>query len=201
MPCKLKNRNSISDDNTAYTFELPDGSKKLELNARQHIQCGFHLRDRMVVRPYTPTRPLLPANNEDDSACDNLLDNDADALRDGVGSFDLTVKTYFLSKSQPGGTLSNILDCMPIGEGIEIRGPSGGIIYRGHGTFSIEGTKRSFSRISLVLGGSGLTPGYSLIARALLTKDDSTLLRVIDANNSEDDILLRDELGYLENRY
>lgn len=52
--------------------------------------------------------------------------------------------------------------------------------------------------MSLVLGGSGLTPGYSLLARILLTKGDKTQIRVVDANKSEGDILLRDKLDEFE---
>jgi nitrate reductase (NAD(P)H) len=48
--------------------------------------------------------------------------------------------------------------------------------------------------VSLVLGGSGITPGYSLIARFVLTVGDEMEIRVVDANKSEQDILLREGL-------
>jgi len=94
--------------------------------------------------------------------------------------------------------LSNILDCIPLGEDMEIRGPTGEIVYNGFGKFTIEGKEHTFERVSLVLGGSGLTPGYSLIARIMLTKGDNTRLRMIDANKSEGDMLLRDSLDRFE---
>jgi nitrate reductase (NAD(P)H) len=56
----------------------------------------------------------------------------------------------------------------------------------------------TFDKINLVLGGSGITPGYSLLARALLSSDDKTQIRVVDANKSEKDILLKDELDHFE---
>jgi nitrate reductase (NAD(P)H) len=46
----------------------------------------------------------------------------------------------------------------------------------------------------LILGGSGITHGYALIARILGDKGDKTELRVIDANKNENDILLREEM-------
>lgn len=74
------------------------------------------------------------------------------------------VKTYFRTDSQPGDALSNTLDCIPIGEEGEIRHPTGGIIYRGDDRFSIEGGGRSFNRVSMILGSSGLAPGaHSLL--------------------------------------
>lgn len=120
--------------------------------------------------------------------------------RDGDGTFDLTVKTYFPDDNQPGGAMSNILDCVPLGEEVEIRGPTGDIVYNGNGNFVIEGRERHFDRISLVLGGSGLTPGYSLIARVLLTDGDKTQLRVVDANKTKADILLHEELSDFEKK-
>ncbi|KHE86581.1 hypothetical protein GE21DRAFT_1346991 [Neurospora crassa] len=60
------------------------------------------------------------------------------SLRDSQsGTFDLTVKTYFPSPSQPGGTLSHILDCLPLSSEVEIRGPTGDVTYHGKGHFSV----------------------------------------------------------------
>lgn len=94
--------------------------------------------------------------------------------------------------------MSIILDCMPIGEEIEIRGPTGEIVYNGNGSFTISGKEYTFNKINLVLGGSGITPGYSLIARVLLSSDDKTQIRVVDTNKSKKDILLREKLDEFE---
>lgn len=195
-PVKLVNRQKISDDSRTYTFKLPDDKPELGLGTCQHILVGFHMRDSMLVRSYTPTRPLLPAakDSKDDVGGENQR------FQDGNSTFDLTVKTYFPDENQPGGTMSNILDCIPIGEDVEIRGPTGDIVYNGSGTFDIEGNGRTFKRISLVLGGSGVTPGYSLIARIVMTPNDMTEVRVVDANKTENDILMREELETLQQK-
>lgn len=57
-----------------------------------------------------------------------------------------------------------------------------------------------FRRVSLVLGGSGITPGYALIARILLSDGDKTEVRVVDANKAEEDILLKSELNEPERK-
>lgn len=189
VPVKLLNRKSISEDTRAYTFQLPENTPDLGLGTCQHVQLGFHLSDRMLIRSYTPTKPLLPDENKG---------KDEKGIHDGADTFELTVKTYFPSDSQPGGAMSNILDCMPIGEEIEIRGPTGEIEYVGNGMFTISGKEYTFNKISLVLGGSGITPGYALIARILLSLGDKTQIRVVDANKSEKDILLKDELEKME---
>lgn len=186
VPVKLINRKKISADSRIYTFELPEKKSVLGIGTCQHIFLGFHLRDRMLIRSYTPTRPLLPALNGTNPP--------SDAYRDGNGTFDLTVKAYFPDKNQPGGAMSSILDCIPLGEEVEIRGPTGEIIYNGDGNFIIDGKECHFSRVSLVLGGSGVTPGYALVARVIMTPQDKTAISLIDANKTEDDILMRDEL-------
>lgn len=107
------------------------------------------------------------------------------------GNFDLVVKTYYPDENQPGGTMSNILDCLREGEEIEVKGPAGGIRYEGDGRFMIDDRVYTFNNVSLILGGSGVTPGYQIVARILKSKGDNTKIKVIDANKSEGDILMR----------
>lgn len=176
----LLKKNNISDDTRSYTFSLGDKTKKLGLGTCQHLQIGFHMADKMLVRSYTPTAPIIGADTED-------------------GTFELVVKTYFPTDQQPGGALSNILDCMEPGEEVEIRGPTGDIRYLGNGKFSIFDEDEQFENITLILGGSGITPGYQLIARILTTDSDKTKIKVIDANKDEGSILLRKDLdGFAE---
>ncbi|KAL5042073.1 hypothetical protein BDW71DRAFT_217264 [Aspergillus fruticulosus] len=165
----------LSEDTNRYTFELLSENKKLGLQTGQHIQLGFHFTDQLVFRSYTPVKPIL--EEEED------------------GTFDLVVKTYYPDPGQPGGTMSNILDCLAEGEEVEIKGPAGEIVYKGNGTFKIDDRERTFERITLVLGGSGVTPGYQVIAKILLSGgEDKTKIRVIDGNRGENDILLRKEM-------
>ena len=192
VPATLKERHWLSHDTAEYTFTLPEDAPYLGLGTCQHVEFGFHLRDNMLIRPYTPTKPVLPRDSEVETA-------DNEELHDGSGTFQLTVKTYFPDEEQPGGAFSNILAALSIGEKLEMRGPLGDVIYLGHGQFSINGQQRSFKRVSLVLGGTGLTPGYALIARVCLDPKDTTELRVVDANKGENDILLRQELADFEN--
>ncbi|KAF5004145.1 hypothetical protein FDECE_9359 [Fusarium decemcellulare] len=202
VPIKLVDRQKVSEDTSTYTFQLPKDKTILGLETCQHVQIGFHMLDKMLIRPYTPTKPLLPPPKPNESpeegTDEKLVKENAEPLRDGNGQFELTVKTYFPDKDQPGGALSNILDCIPIGEEVEVRGPMGEIVYHGNGNFVIENKTHHFNQVSLVLGGSGITPGYSLIARILLSAGDKTQIRVIDANKTECDILLRSELEEFE---
>ncbi|AEO68354.1 uncharacterized protein THITE_52692 [Thermothielavioides terrestris NRRL 8126] len=204
VPVKLIDRRSISKDTRTYTFELPPGKPELGLGTCQHIQVGFHLQDKMLVRPYTPTRPQPPTPPDSPTSTTSTANNNSNK----PATFDLTVKTYFPTDAQPGGALSNLLDCMPLGEEVEIRGPTGDIVYAGDSEFLVAGaggagggaTRRlRFPRVSLVLGGSGITPGYALVARiAQAGGGDMTEVRAVDANRTEADILLREDLDRFE---
>ncbi|KAL2868951.1 putative nitrate reductase [Aspergillus lucknowensis] len=179
---RFTHKTPLSQDTKRYTFELIPKSKKLGLKTGQHIQIGFHFCDQLVFRSYTPVRPVF--DEEED------------------GTFDLVVKTYYPDPKQPGGTMSNILDCLAEGEEVEIKGPAGEIVYEGNGTVKINENRRTYDRITLVLGGSGVTPGYQVIVRILLSGGtDKTKIRVIDANKSEDDILMRGELQELAEKH
>lgn len=182
VPVKLVDRQKISADTYTYTFSYTETSdaKKLGLGTCQHIQFGIHMLDKMLIRSYTPTRPIT--SQEDD------------------GTFELTVKTYYPDENQPGGAFSNFLLELPIGESVDVCGPTGEIEYLGSGKFNIEGEERKFSHVSLVLGGSGLTPGYAVIARILEEVDSTVQVRVIDANKTEEDILLHQQLDDAEEK-
>lgn len=210
LPVTLEKRSDLSEDTRQYTFRLPEkGSDTLGLGTCQHIQLGFHFKDKMLIRDYTPIRPILPAPNQAQNGPNGSATSKTNggsevvALEDGQGTFDLVIKTYFPNKDAPGGAMSNLLDCMRIGDTVDVRGPTGDILYKGHGKFTIEGEEHSFSKISLVLGGSGITPGYALVARIIAasaaSNDTSDIqIRIVDANKSEKDILLRNELDHFE---
>ncbi|OCH87284.1 hypothetical protein OBBRIDRAFT_827798 [Obba rivulosa] len=184
IPAKLIRRVEKNEDTRLYTFELPkepNGENGvLGLPVGQHVQIALHFKDQSVIRSYTPTRPVLPSEED--------------------GTFDLLVKTYLPSEHgpfPPGGTISNYLDTMQEGEEIDIMGPNGGIEYEGRGIFKIDGKNHHFrraSRINLVAGGSGLTPHWQLIHAILSDKEDQTRISLIDSNKTHEDILLHEEL-------
>ncbi|KAL2260218.1 hypothetical protein VTK26DRAFT_5856 [Humicola hyalothermophila] len=233
VPVKLVDRRAISGDTRVYTFEMPPGKSHLGLGTCQHIQVGFHFQDKMVVRSYTPTWPIvehLPSGASQGTAAaasrqdkqpqhgfsqQPLTPPDSPVTASKRPStFNLTVKTYFPTEAQPGGAMSNLLDCMPLGEEVEIRGPTGDIVYLGNSEFLVSHAAASqpprklrFPRVSLVLGGSGVTPGYALMAHIAAGaqrngegegEKDKTQVRVVDANRTEEDILLRTELDRFE---
>lgn len=177
----LVNKRNVSADTRIYTFQLPkrddDSHGVLGLPIGQHVQVAMHMADGVVMRPYTPIRPVLP--DEED------------------GTFDLLVKSYFPNTSsfKPGGTLSNFLDVLEVGEDVDIKGPTGDIQYLGKGRFKVHDDEFHFDKINLIAGGTGLTPHWQLIHAITKDPEDKTQISLIDANSSFDDVLLYDELN------
>lgn len=95
-----------------------------------------------------------------------------------LGRLELLVKVY------EAGAMTKHLENMKVGETIEIRGPKGAMQY----------SKTYAKHIGMIAGGTGITPMYQLICAICADESDKTKIRLVYANNNEEDILLRDEL-------
>jgi len=75
------------------------------------------------------------------------------------------------------------LASMTVGQKIDIRGPKGTMQY-----------SRSLAKqVGMIAGGTGITPMYQLIRAICEDDSDNTQISLIYANNTEGDILLREE--------
>ncbi|KAK3331461.1 hypothetical protein B0H66DRAFT_636313 [Apodospora peruviana] len=101
-----------------------------------------------------------------------------------LGRIELLIKVY------EKGLMTKHLEAMAVGESIEIRGPKGAMQY----------VSNSYAKhIGMVAGGTGITPMFQLIRAICDDEDDKTTISLLYANNTEEDILLRDELdGYVQ---
>lgn len=94
------------------------------------------------------------------------------------GRIELVVKVY------DQGAMTQHLERMALGDTIEMRGPKGAMHY-----------SRQYARhIGMIAGGTGITPMYQLIRAICDDEHDTTQVSLLYANNTEADILLRDEL-------
>ncbi|KAJ6110838.1 Cytochrome b5 [Penicillium sp. IBT 16267x] len=102
-----------------------------------------------------------------------------------LGRIELLVKVY------PQGKMTKHLESMKIGDLIEIRGPKGAMQY----------TTSYAKHIGMIAGGTGITPMYQLIRAICDDETDSTQISLLYANNTEEDILLRQELDNFAKKY
>jgi len=180
---KLIEKEELTKDTRRFRFALDNPEQRLGLPVGQHVHLIENLNGNLVIRPYTPT-------TSDDTK----------------GYFELVIKVYFKDvhpKFPEGGKMTQYLESLKIGDKVKVKGPSGRIKYKGNGKFEIRKDKKSepviyeFERIGLIAGGSGITPMYQLMQAITSDPDDKTQVSLLFANQSEDDILLRNEIEQL----
>ncbi|CAF1252949.1 unnamed protein product [Adineta steineri] len=181
----LAHKEHISHDTCLFRFQLPSLKHVLGLPIGQHIYITAHINNELVKRPYTP------------------ITSD-----DNQGYFDLVIKIY------PNGKMTQYLDKFTIGETINVSGPSGNLIYKTKGLFDIRSRKpepfvtRHVRQLGLIAGGSGITPMYQILNEILKEQTSIVYGEHVDikiwllfANQTERDILLRDEIEQLAESY
>uniref|UniRef100_A0A336K110 NADH-cytochrome b5 reductase n=1 Tax=Culicoides sonorensis TaxID=179676 RepID=A0A336K110_CULSO len=183
----LIEKEEISHDTRRFRFGLPSEKHVLGLPVGQHIQLSAMINEELVIRSYTPV------TSDDDE-----------------GYVDLVIKVYQKGvhpKFPEGGKMSQYLDSLKIGDTIGFRGPSGRLVYSGNGQFAIKKLRKDppnlikASKVNLIAGGTGITPMLQLIRDVLKHSDDKTQLRLLFANQTEKDILLRPEIEEQAKKY
>uniref|UniRef100_A0A7S2SKK2 NADH-cytochrome b5 reductase n=1 Tax=Rhizochromulina marina TaxID=1034831 RepID=A0A7S2SKK2_9STRA len=101
------------------------------------------------------------------------------------GYFDLVVKRY------PDGMMSSHFFGLNVGDKIQVKGPFPKIKYE----------RNMAKRVGMVAGGTGITPMLQVLEHALADSEDNTEFSLIYCNISPEDILLKDRLDDLAERY
>lgn len=185
----LMEKQTISHDTRRFRFALPTPQHILGLPTGQHVTLSFvdPASGETVSRPYTPTS------------------SDRD-----VGYVDLVVKVYAAgvnAKFPAGGRMSQYLEGLNVGDSVAFSGPSGRIQYLGGGVFSVRdaatgavAARPACTAIGMVAGGTGITPMVQ-VAREILARNEDVEIRMLVANQTEADILLRPELERMQVEY
>jgi cytochrome-b5 reductase len=175
-----------------YRFALPDGHR-LGLPVGKHISLKFtDAEGKTISRPYTPV------SSDDD-----------------IGHFDLVVKIYsafeIAERKIPAGIMGTYMNAMKVGDVMDVKGPLGEIEYKGNGVFTVgrrnEETKErkvqtvAVRRLGMIAGGTGITPMLAIIRDIIKHPEDPTHMSLIFANQTEEDILLREELEAIAKKY
>ncbi|KAM3145432.1 hypothetical protein pb186bvf_002476 [Paramecium bursaria] len=107
--------------------------------------------------------------------------------------FEVPIKIY------PDGQMTQYLNNIKINQSLSIEKRVGKIKYYGTNKFMIQSKSRTFSRILMICGGTGITPAYALI-KQMLGLQESLNIHLLYANKTEGDILLKTQLlNYQQN--
>jgi cytochrome-b5 reductase len=183
-PFKLIAKESLSHDTRRFTFSLQTPTTKLGLPIGQHISLKFTGADgKGVQRSYTPT------------SGDETL-----------GKVTFVIKVYKAGvhpKFPDGGKMSQHLDSLKIGDTIDMKGPKGHLTFLGKGRFTVKLMKKPLEErhgkhFGMIAGGTGITPMLQVLHAIFRdAKDSTTTASLLFANQTEDDILVREELEAL----
>nr|AGC97428.1 nitrate reductase [Dunaliella salina] len=174
VPLKLAERIEVSHNTRIFRFALPSPKHILGLPTGRHLFVYAQIHGEVVARAYTPI------------SCD-----------DDVGRLDLLIKVYGpnVHPAFPqGGKMSQHLDSLKIGDEIMVKGPVGHFTYEGKGKYVNGKNKGVAKQMSMLAGGTGITPILQVLEAVLKDKEDPTCMSLIYANNSFDDILVKDRL-------
>ena len=177
----------MSHDTRRIRFALQSRLHKLGLPVGQHISFKFvDGEGRDVIRSYTP----ITSDDEH-------------------GYVDFIIKIYFPNvhpKFPGGGKMTMYLENLKVGDKVLMKGPTGNVDYLGGGKFSITQTVAPGRReavphyaktFGFIAGGSGITPCLQIIRDMIKRDGGKSDIYLLFANQTESDILLREELDTL----
>lgn len=101
------------------------------------------------------------------------------------GHFELVIKSY------PTGVVSSYMNSLKVGDKIEVKGPLTKFAY----------TANMKKSISMICGGSGLTPMLQVIKEIIENPADKTVVHLIFSNSTEQDILLKEVLDDIAKKH
>mmetsp|Transcript_28711 Transcript_28711/g.34976 ORF Transcript_28711/g.34976 Transcript_28711/m.34976 type:complete len:311 (+) Transcript_28711:74-1006(+) len=182
QPFKVSKKEYISHDTLRITFDLQTPTTRLGLPVGHHITFRFENKEgKGVQRSYTPVTG------------DEVL-----------GTVTFVIKVYKPCEKFPeGGKMSQHVDSLNVGDTLMMKGPKGHLKYLGQGRFTVKelrkpAAERKGTKFGLIAGGTGITPMLQL-ANAIFRddKDKTTTLSLLYANQTENDILCREEIEAL----
>ena len=176
---RLARKNCVNHDTHLLEFELEHAEQRLGLSVGQHL--FLRIKDgnsQYVVRAYTP------------------VSNPSDK-----GTVSLLVKMYLPNKDFPvGGKMTTLLNSLPEGHAVDIKGPLGGFEYLGKGRVRFRCVERKVDGFAMVCAGSGITPIYQVLRAVVQDEVDTTTCIVVNGNRVEEDILCREDLDKWQSR-
>ena len=173
---RLHSKQVISWDTRIFVFKLEHEEQILGLPVGQHLM--IRIRDPVtreaIIRSYTPISDITQK-----------------------GYLHVLVKIYFDTDAAKGGQMTKAMNALPIGHGVDFKGPIGKFEYLGKGACSINTLQRTVKRFVMICGGSGITPIFQVFRAVMQDSEDKTTCTVFDGNRLLEDILCKEDIDAL----
>lgn len=101
------------------------------------------------------------------------------------GHFELLIKDY------PLGLVSQYLNSLNNHQIIKVKGPFGKMLYK----------PNMAKEIGMIAGGTGISPMLQILGAIIREPTDTTRVSLVYANETEDDILLQDDIDEIAEKY
>jgi len=194
---KLVDKIQLSPDTYLFRLGLPKPTMRLGLPIGKHIK--FWCPNKQGAKPGEWNgRPDEEKGSEiERKYTPSSLDSEPT-----LGHFDVVIKVYrpLPGKFVDGGKMSQFFGDLKVGDTVDVAGPFGLIEYHGNGDFTISRKKVAARHVGMMAGGTGVTPMLQLVKAVMLNPTDSTKISLIFANQTEQDILVRDMLEDLQKK-
>lgn len=102
-----------------------------------------------------------------------------------VGYLELVVKVY------PDGKMSQYIGSLRRGQTLDFKGP----------IMKLPIVENQFDEVGLIAGGTGITPMLQVAKRILLNPNDRTKVRLLFANKTVEDMILKDQVDELAKQH
>jgi NAD(P)H-flavin reductase len=171
IPFTLSEAENLNHDVMRFRFSLQSDQHVSGVPVGNHITLKYKDESgQNILRSYTP-------------------------VSSGCGFIDIIVKIYQRTEKYPeGGSMTQHLASMMLGDTVLIKGPMGDFEYLGKGQMSISDAVINKNKIGLIAGGSGRAPLLQILRAIRSNVNDQTEIWLIFANRTEHDLFLREEL-------
>lgn len=136
--------------------------------------------DRLYVPPGQSIDVIYHAGDADHVRAYNPISSELDE-----GHFELLVKHY------PGGTVTSHLYSLQKHQTIKVKGP--------YGKFDLQ--PNMVKHLGMIASGTGITPMLQIISAIIRDPHDTTRMSLIYANKTEEDILLKEDIDQIAEKY
>jgi len=142
-----------------------------DLPCGTHVKLAVEIDGELEQRSYTPTR-------FDGNSCE------------------LLIRVY------DKGKMTQFLNSLKVGDSVMMRGPTGIHRYgeQGPGSFLEGKRKYNAKTVTLIAGGTGITPMLQIANTVVLDPADNTKIQIIAFNSTPDDIMLYDEINNIAHK-